>query len=91
MEDGEEEMSDKNIYLTAQDKFVNFLMDYTIIPIVVFCLLFVAYGMFKIFKEDNSPTFELHKNQWYCSANHTERHCSKGCYILTVCDQWSAK
>lgn len=76
-----------------------------VIPIVVvitLALFFVGLPMWgwSVYKQSQSPTFELYKNQWTCSQSHREdttMYVQSGKVLVPVtshekvCDQWTRK
>jgi len=78
------------------DFMVNFILIPAACILAAFCVLVLGMALFG----PKSPTFELRKDGWTCTASHTHRSAllvPAGKVLIpvprndTVCDQWSAK
>lgn len=64
------------------------LMKILVPATLIFIIFSVTVLPYWIYQDENRPTFELKKVEFECTKTHEERHCPKGCYMISICDRY---
>lgn len=73
------------------DRFIEILVTVTCFGGLLFCVGFLFIVLPIVWYSDmHSPTFELRKDSWGCTASHSEVSSVKSMHHeYVVCDQWT--